>query len=79
MIPQYQIVAEEVEDLGDGLIKVTADGNQYKPEFEAAVAVGNFICIEVTHSLQRAKNPPGSSLPLQKQACMKDLCKIRGD
>lgn len=48
MIPQYQIVAEEVEDLGDGLIKVmVVNGKQYGPEFAAAVATGNFICIEV--------------------------------
>ena len=49
MIPQYQILFEEVEDLGNGLIKFMVNkSNLYGPEFEAAVAVGNFICFEVS-------------------------------
>ena len=51
MIPQYQMVAQEIEDLGDGHIKVSLEGGLYKPEFEHAVELGNFIAIEVTISI----------------------------
>ena len=52
MIPQYQVRFVEVEDMGNGVIKLTFEANytnQYKPEFENANAVGNFICLEVRH------------------------------
>ena len=47
MIPQYQMLAFEVQHLGDSLIKVTVEGWLYPPEFFYAMSVGNIIAIEV--------------------------------
>lgn len=50
MLPMYQVVMVDVEDLGDRVVKLKTSDNffsYYKPECEAATAVGNFVCMEV--------------------------------
>lgn len=52
MLPRYQHTVKEVEDLGDGRILLTFDDDflkHYRPETERAVAIGNFVCLEVSH------------------------------
>ena len=51
MLPRYQHIVNEVQDLGDGRALLTFDEaflKHYRPETERAVAVGNLICLEVS-------------------------------
>lgn len=55
MIPQHQVRTCDVEDLGNGLVRVSYEeyyATLYGLEFRNAHAVGNFICLEVTRLLQ---------------------------
>lgn len=65
MIPQYQIRFKEVEDLGNRTIRLTFEeyfSHQYRPEFERANAIGNFICMEVKHRSHEIMNLVGGGL-----------------